>query len=99
MLKAKAEIQFTLEGREFVNKYIRPIFNFGEGLLFSGNIKSNQKVFKPQQRYAVDIDFFSIEDEAYDAVKPLLKDEMDLAIQEGAYRVIGIANITNFVYE
>jgi len=99
MLKAKAEIQFTLENRNFNSRYFRPIFNFGNGLMFTGFLKSDNNKYLYNQTYMVDIDFFTIKDEAYIAVKPLLKNGMDMAIQEGASKIVGIAKVWGFEYE
>ena len=98
MLKAKAEIQFTLPDRTYHgSKHFRPVFRFGEGLLFSGTILSEETVYAPNKKYLVDIDFFTIEDEAYNALQPLLKSGMGLTIQEGA-RITGIAKIVDYTY-
>ena len=100
MLKAKAEIMFTLEGRNFDvrNRVFQPPFNFGQGLLFTGTIKSKHEAYLCKQKYEVDIDFFTIEDEAYEVVKPLLKPDMGLTIQEGR-RILGIAKLLDYKYE
>ena len=45
----------------------------------------------------VDIDFFTIEDEAYNTLQPLLKSGLGLTIQEGA-RITGIAKLVDFTY-
>jgi len=99
MLKAKAEIQFTIKNRNFNRNYFRPVFNFGNGLLFTGFLKSDDNKYLYNQKYTVDIDFFTIKDEAYSAVQPLLKDGMDIAIQEGASKIVGIAKAWDFAYE
>ena len=99
MLKAKAEIMFTLEGRNYSgNIHLRPAFSFGGGLLFSGAINSEHDEYLQGQPYLVDINFFTIEDEAYEAVKPLLKPELGLTIQEGK-RILGVAKLLDFIYE
>ena len=99
MLKAKAEILFTLEGRSYSGKInLRPVFRFDEGLLFSGAIKSEHDEYLQGVKYGVDIDFFTIEDEAYEAVKPLLKPDMGVVIQAGR-RILGIAKLLDFAYE
>ena len=98
MLKAKAEIQFTLPDRSYQSsKHFRPVFRFGDGLLFSGTVTGDVTEYSPNQKYLVDIDFFTIEDEAYSTLKPILKSGMGLTIQEGA-RITGIAKILDFVY-
>ena len=99
MLKAKAEIQFTLNERKFDKKYFRPIFNFGNKLLFSGNLISDDEIYLQNQTYYVDIDFFTIEDEAYSTISSILKPGMNLAIQEGANKIVGIAKLLEFKYE
>ena len=99
MLKAKAEIQFTIDGRKFNKKYFRPTFNFGNNLLFSGNLISNDDIYLQNHPYLVDIDFFTIEDEAYSAVSPILRTGMDFAIQEGAHKIVGIAKLLEYKYE
>jgi hypothetical protein len=99
MLKAKAEIQFTIEGRKFDKKYFRPTFNFGNNLLFSGNLISEDDIYLQNHQYLVDIDFFTIEDDGYRAINPVLKPGMDLAIQEGAQKIVGIAKLLEYKYE
>ena len=99
MLKAKAEIQFTINERKFDKKYFRPIFNFGNKLLFSGNLISDDDIYLQNQKYIVDIDFFTIEDEAFSVISPILRPGMNLAIQEGAHRIVGIAKILEYNYE
>ena len=99
MLKAKAEIQFTIDGRVFNKKYFRPTFNFGNNLLFSGNLISDEDVYLHNQPYIVDIDFFTIEDEAFNALSSVLKSGMDFAIQEGARKIVGIAKLLDYQYE
>jgi hypothetical protein len=99
MLNAKAEITFTLEGRNYSSgKYpLRPTFRFGDGLLFSGNIKSDVTEYLYNNKYLVDIEFFTIEDDGYSAIKPYLNTGMDLVIQEGS-KIIGLAILNSFVY-
>ena len=98
MLKAKAEIQFTLPDRIYHgSKHFRPVFRFGDGLLFSGTVVSEEIEFTPNKKYLVDIDFFTIKDEAYSTLQPLLKTGLGLTIQEGA-RITGIAKLVDFTY-
>ena len=99
MLNAKAEITFTLEGRSFSGgKYpLRPTFRFGEGLLFSGNIKSRDVEYLCNRKYLVDIEFFTIEEEGYSAIKPYLNEGVDLVMQEGS-QIIGLAKLNSFSY-
>jgi len=99
MLNAKAEITFTLDGRSFSgNKYpLRPSFRFDKGLLFSGNIISDNLEYLINKKYMVDVEFFTIEDEGYSTIKPYLKDGLDLVMQEGS-QIIGLAKLSNFTY-
>jgi len=99
MLKTKAEIMFTLEGRNYSgNINLRPVFSFGKGLLFSGAVTSEHDEYLHGQRYIVDINFFTVEDEAYEVIKPILKTDMGLTIQEGK-RIIGLAKLLDFAYD
>ena len=99
MLKAKAEIQFTIDGRKFDKRYFRPTFNFGNNLLFSGNLVSDNDVYLHNHPYIVGIEFFTIEDEAFTMVAPVLRAGMDFAVQEGARRIVGIARLIEYEYE
>ena len=100
MLKAKAEIQFTLPDRTYHgSKHFRPVFRFGDGLLFSGTVSSDETEYTPNKKYLVDIDFFTIEDEAFSVINPILKPGMNLAIQEGSHRIVGIAKLLEYKYE
>ena len=73
MLRARAEIQFTLRGRNYRSgKHFRPVFKFGEGLLFSGTVVSDDNEYVNNRAYTVDIEFFTVEDEAFCALQPVL---------------------------
>jgi len=98
MLKAKGEIMFTLEGKNYTANQLRPAFMFAEGLLFTGGINSDVDMYYQGQKYNVDIDFYTVEDEAYSILKPLIRDFMDLAICSGK-RILGKAILHDFVYE
>ena len=99
MLKAKAEIMFTLENKNYLNNTkLQPVFNFGEGLLFSGTIRSDDKEYFYKQKYEVDIDFFTIYGEAFEAVRPTLKPDMGLTMQAGK-RILGMAKLIDYKYE
>ena len=99
MLNAKAEIAFTLEGRSYSGgKYpLRPTFRFGEGLLFSGNIKSGIDEYLYNKTYMVDIEFFTIDEDSYSVIKPYLSEGVDLVMQEGS-QIIGLAKLSSFTY-
>ena len=97
MLRAKGEITFTLDGKNYTADQLRPAFMFTEDLLFTGGIKSDADMYYQGKTYVVSIEFFTVEDEAYSALKPILKDNMDLAICSGK-RVLGRARLRDFEY-
>jgi len=97
VLKAKGEIIFTLEGKNYTSSQLRPAFMFSENLLFTGGITGNADMYYQGQTYDVNIEFFTVEDEAYTALKPILKDNMDLAICSGK-RILGTAKLRDFEY-
>ena len=98
MLRAKAEIRFTLQGRDYCGgKHFRPVFKFGEGLLFSGTVVSENSEYINNREYTVDIEFFTVEDEAYNVLRSVLHPGMGLTIQEGS-RITGIATLLDFSY-
>jgi len=97
MLKAKGEIVFTLENKNYTADQLRPAFMFAEGLLFTGGIKSNNDMYYQGQTYDVDVEFYTVENEAYTILKPLLKDFMELVICSGK-RVLGKAVLHDFIY-
>jgi len=98
MLKAKGEIVFTLEGKNYTANQLRPAFMFAEGLLFTGGIISDVDMFYQGQTYNVTVDFYTVEEEAYSLLKPFIKDYMDLAICSGE-RILGKATLHDFMYE
>ena len=98
MLRAKAEIQFTLQGRDYLGgKNFRPVFKFGDGLLFSGTVVSENDEYIHNKEYTVDIEFFTVEHEAYNALQSVLRPGMGLTIQEGA-RITGVATLLDYSY-
>ena len=98
MLKAKAEIIFTLSDKNYTAREdFRVPFNFGEDLLFSGNIKSNHEEYVFNKKYFVEVEFFTIEGEAYEAVKHLLKVGSTIAMQTGS-RLLGKAKLLELNY-
>ena len=98
MLKAKAEIKFTLQGQNYVGgKHFRPVFRFADGLLFSGTVVSENAEYVYDRPYLVDLEFFTIDDEAFAAIQPIISTGMGLTIQAGA-RIIGIATLLEFTY-
>lgn len=99
MLSAKGEIVFTLAGNNYTaSDHFRVTFSFGNGMLYSGTIKSKYYEYLEGQTYDVDIDFFTIEDEAFFQLKPILEEKMDTVMCAGS-RILGTANLTNFVYD
>ena len=99
MLKAKGEIQFTIEGKNYqASNQFRIAFKFGDGSLFSGAIISKEKEYLQGQTYNVDIEFFTIDDEAYNAIKPTLGDELDSVMCAGR-KILGVAKLRNFEYK
>jgi len=97
MLKAKGEIVFTLEDKNYVADQLRPAFMFAEGLLFTGGIKSDNDMYYHGQKYNVDVEFYTVEKEAYSILKPLLGDFMDLPVCSGK-RILGKATLRDFIY-
>lgn len=103
MLKAKALIEFGIEGKTYegdlTGEKLRPAFNFGNNLLFSGAIVSKTHEYMPKQQYEVDILFFTIYDsEGYNLAKPLMFSGKNMAIQTGKW-IIGIAKIIDYTFE
>ena len=98
MLRAKAEIIFTLYEKNYIAREdFRVPFNFGEDLLFSGNIISNHEEYIFNKKYLVEIEFFTIEGEAYEAVKHLLQVGNTIAMQTGT-RLLGKAKLLALDY-
>ena len=92
-MKVKAKIEFTLPERIYKGtKHFRPVFNFGDDLLFSGTVVGNHEEYTPNQIYNVEIDFFTIEEDAYEAIKDKLIPNYGLTIQEGS-KIIGFATL------
>ena len=99
MLAAKGEIMFTLQDNNYTaSDHFRVAFSFGDGLLFSGNIKSTHDEYIQGQVYHVDIEFFTIMDEAYELIKNNLKYELASTMCAGN-RILGIAKLTDFIYD
>lgn len=78
---------------------LRPAFNFGEELLFSGTIISDNEneQYLYKSTYVVNVKFPTIDNEAYEAIQPLIKIGMDLAIQN-ASRIIGESKLLDYTY-
>ncbi|QSX06732.1 hypothetical protein JYG23_04610 [Sedimentibacter sp. zth1] len=107
MLIIEAEILFdtpdtneTALDNDLDTKYaIRPAINFGNDLLFSGDIKVDSivKQIKRGRVYNVSIEMPTIEDEAYEAIKSLLIIGNNFKIQS-ASRLVGKGTINDYVY-
>ena len=98
MLRAKAEIQFTLEGKNYVpDNQFRIAFNFGGGLIFSGTIRSDHTEYLQGEKYLTDVEFFTIEEEAYAALQPVLQKGKTLSLCAGR-RILGIAVLQDYTY-
>ena len=99
MLRAKAEVMFTIEGRNYTgNSILRPAFKFSDGLSFSGDIISEHDEYFFNESYIVNIDFFTIEDEAFSALQSVLTKDMRLTIHEGR-RILGFAKLLGYTYD
>jgi len=98
MLTANAKIRFTLEKKNYSAKPLRVAFNFGPGLLFTGEIISDHSEYSYNEKYIVKIDFFTIEDEAYKALQPNLTPDMGVTMQAGS-RILGTAELSDFMYK
>ena len=99
MLRAKAEIRFTLEGKNYVpDDQFRIAFNFGDGLIFSGTIRSNHAEYLQGEKYLTNVEFFTVEDEAYTALEPILIKGKTVSLCAGK-RILGVAVLQDFVYE
>ena len=98
MLTANAAIRFTLEGKNYSAKPLRVAFNFGPGLLFTGEVISEHTVYSYNKTYGVNIDFFTVEKDAYTALQSVLKPVMGVTMQAGS-RILGTAELSNFTFE
>jgi|LGOV01.1.fsa_nt_gb hypothetical protein len=92
----KNEIKYNLS----TERALRPAFDFGNGMLFSGELKPDQelKEIVPGIEYELDISFFTIDNEAYEAVSRFIKKGSNLKIHTGS-KIIGEGCIKNFTYE
>ena len=98
MMTANATIKFTLENKSYSVKPLRVTFNFGPGLLFTGEIISDHAVYSYNETYGVNVDFFTVEDDAYAALQAVLMPEMGIIMQAGS-RILGTAELSNFEYK
>ena len=99
MLRAKGEIVFTLAGSSYTaSNHFRVAFSFGNGMIYSGNIKSDNSEYIEGTAYLVDIEFFTIEDEAFILLQPVLKADLDVVMCAGS-RILGIAKLSDFIFD
>jgi hypothetical protein len=107
MLTIRAEIKFfnpnkssSINDGLSAKATIRPAFNFGKELLFSGTVESDSEceMYLYQNVYVVKVTFQTIDGEAYEAVKSVIKIGMNLDIQNGS-RVIGEAKLLDYKYK
>ena len=100
MLKAKALITFTLQGKDYdAHDRFDVAFRFDKELLFSGRIRSKNSEYINGKEYEVDISFFTIDtDENYNKIKHLLKPDSLFSMCAGS-RIIGMANMLDFKYK
>ena len=97
MLVANAEIKFTLEEKSYSAKPLWVAFNFGPGLLFTGEIVSEHTTYSYNETYGVNVNFFTVEDEAYNALQSVLVPGLGVTMQAGS-RILGTAQLSNFVF-
>lgn len=107
MLTLEAKIYFytkqensdALDNDLDTNNIIRPAINFGEGLLFSGTIKVNDKVvcIKRGEFYDAMIEFPTIKEEAFEVIRNYLIDKAIFNIQI-ASKVIGKCEMIDHRY-
>jgi hypothetical protein len=99
MIRGKVKIKPTTEGKSYTQKeHLRLAFNFGDDLIFTGAIKGNHAKYECGMDYDVDVDFFTVDDEAYAMLKPKLKKGMKLVICEGK-RIRGVAHLLDYTYQ
>ncbi|MCL1982494.1 MAG: hypothetical protein FWG53_05290 [Clostridiales bacterium] len=84
----------SYSGRQYP---LLPAFNFGEGFLFSGTIKSNYDEYQYGQIYPVDVKFETVEGEVFTMIKHLITIGMKLNIQTGSH-IIGSAKLLDCKY-
>lgn len=79
---------------------IRPNLNFGNQMLFSGTIKPDRRItaFRIGEVYSVIIELPTIEAEAYEEIRPLIKEQSRFLIQL-ASKVVGEGRIKSYIYE
>ena len=101
MLKGKVRITPTLHGKNYTaHNQLRMCFLFKgaeKEYWLTGNVKSQHPEYLQGQTYDVDVDFFTVTDEGYAQLKPILSKDMRLAICEGR-KIVGDARLLDFKY-
>jgi hypothetical protein len=97
MLKGK--VKMTLQSRSYrQHEHLRLTFSFGEGNLFTGAVRSENLEYVAGVEYVVDVDFFTVNREAYALIESKLRNEMNLVICEGN-RIIGEAVLLSYMFD
>lgn len=96
----KLENSDALDNDLDTKKIIRPAINFGDGLLFSGSVKVNESttMIKRGESYEVTVNFPTIENEAYGAIRSFLCPNAVFKIQVSS-KVIGKCTMLEYSYE
>jgi hypothetical protein len=101
MLKGKVRMTPMLYGKNYKNHpHLRLCFLFGDdvkGFRLTGGVRSSCAEFLQGETYDVDVEFFTVIDDAYSKLKPILKKGMRLAICEGR-KIVGDAQLLDFKY-
>jgi hypothetical protein len=91
------EAVFTIPNRIYSSEHpLRPSINFGDGLLFSGEIVGDFDLYMPNIRYPVYIDMFTMNEEGLSMISHLLHRGMILFMQSGS-RIVGYAVLLDYV--
>ena len=98
MLLVNSTIRFTKEGKKYSSSKIRPMVNFGNGMLFSFNILHTPEMLESNIDYNAIFEFFSIGDDAYKILKDLLIVNKDVVVQESSKSIIGLATLHDYNY-
>ncbi|MFD2334599.1 hypothetical protein ACFSR7_35600 [Cohnella sp. GCM10020058] len=101
MLLLKAKVMFEGHKNNLSTKIaLRPGVNFGNGLIFSGDIKPIGGVgdfLVLNEWYEVDIEMFTVEEEAFQAIGHLVKNGNPIVFQVGN-RKVGRGEIIEYLY-
>ena len=98
MLLVNSTIRFTKKDKVYSASKIRPMVNFGNGMLFSFNLLHSPETLEPNTDYNATFEFFSINEEAYTCIKDLLINSKDVVVQESSKNIIGLATLHDYDY-